>query len=453
MDSHPKLLVVDDDAEIREQLKWALSSEYVVLQAENRPTALAVTKREHPSLVLLDLGLPPCPNDATEGLAALEEFLGVDRLPKVIVITGNSDRTNALQAVQMGAYDYIQKPIQVDILRVILRRAVYLHCVGQEHREIEEQRGTGEFEDMLGVSSAMQRVFTMIRRVAASDVPVLITGESGTGKGLIARAIHRHSLRKAGPFIAINCGAIPENLLESELFGHEKGAFTGAHVQRKGRIELAQGGTLFLDEIGELSLALQVKLLHVLEEQRIDRIGGREEITVDARVIAATNRDLGKGIQDGGFREDLFYRLQVVTICVPPLRDRREDIKALAQAMVQEFARQFKKHVTGFNRQALKALVDYDWPGNVRELENRIKRAVVMAEGPRITPEDLELTAHVTMSETLTLREVRESIEKDIIQRALVSQNGNISRAAQELAVSRPTLYDMMKKYGLEKPQ
>ena len=453
MDSCTKVLVVDDDAGIREQLKWALSSEYVVLEAKDRPTAVAVTKAEHPSLVLLDLGLPPAPNDATEGLAALEQFLAVDRLTKVIVITGNSDRTNALQAVQLGAYDYIHKPIQLDILQVLLRRAAYLHCLSQEHREIEGKRGAGEFEDILGVSSAMQRVFTMIRRVAASDVPVLITGESGTGKGLIARAIHRRSLRKAGPFIAINCGAIPENLLESELFGHEKGAFTGAHVQRKGRIELAQGGTLFLDEVGELSLALQVKLLHVLEEQRIDRIGGREEITVDARVIAATNRDLAKAIQDGGFREDLFYRLQVITICVPPLRDRREDIRALAHAMLQEFSRQFKKHVTGFNRQALKALEEYEWPGNVRELENRIKRAVVMAEGPRVTPEDLELTAHVTTSESLTLREVRESIEKDIIQRTLLGQNWNISRAAQELAVSRPTLYDMMKKYGLEKPQ
>jgi len=398
-------------------------------------------------------GLSPSPNDATEGLAALEEFLAVDRLPKVIVMTGNSDRTNALQAVQLGAYDYIHKPIQLDVLKVILQRAAYLHCVGQEHWEIEEKRGAGEFEDILGVSSAMQRVFTMIRRVAASDVPVLITGESGTGKGLIARAIHRHSLRKAGPFIAINCDAIPDNLLESELFGHEKGAFAGAHVQRKGRIELAQGGTLFLDKVGELSLALQVKLLHFLEEQRIDRIGGREEFTVDARVIAATSRDLGEAIQDGGSRKDLFDRLQVVTICVPPLRDRREDIKALAQAMLQEFARQFKKHVTGFNRQALKALEDYEWPGNVRELENRIKRAVVMAEGLRVTPKDLELTAHATMSESLTLREVQESMEKDIIQRALLGQNWNISRAAQKLAVSRPTLYDMMKKYELEKPQ
>ena len=451
MDTHLKLLVVDDDAEIREQLKWALSSEYVVLEAEDRPTALALTRREHPSLVLLDLGLPPAPNDATEGLAALEQFLAVDRLPKVIVMTGNSDRTNALQAVQLGAYDYIHKPIQLDILKVILGRAAYLHCLGQEHREIEEKRGVGEFEDILGVSSAMQRVFTMIRRVAASDVPVLITGESGTGKGLIARAIHRHSSRNAGPFIAINCGAIPENLLESELFGHEKGAFTGAHVQRKGRIELAQGGTLFLDEVGELSLALQVKLLHVLEEQRIDRIGGREEITVDARVIAATNRDLGKAIEDGGFREDLFYRLQVITICVPPLRDRREDIRVLAQAMLHEFGRQFKKHVTGFNRHALNALEEYEWPGNVRELENRIKRAVVMAEGPRLTPDDLELSSAALQCEHWTLKEFRETLEKDVIQQELAKHHGNVTKTAAKLGISRPTLHELLNRYQIER--
>jgi two-component system NtrC family response regulator len=412
---------------------------------------VALLQAEHPSLVTLDLGLCPSPDDATEGLAALEEFLSADRLARVIVMTGNSDRTNALKAVQLGAYDYIQKPVQLDMLKVILQRAVYLHRLDVENRALRSECGTGEFADILGVSAPMQRIFTMIRRVAPSEVPVLITGESGTGKGLVARAIHRHSARHAGPFIAINCGAIPENLLESELFGHEKGAFTGAHIQRKGLIESAHGGILFLDEIGELSHPLQVKLLHVLQEQRIVRVGGREEIPVDIQVIAATNRDLAKAIQEGAFREDLFYRLQVVTIVVPPLRDRGEDIALLAQAMLQRCALQFKKKLTGFARQAVKAMEAYDWPGNVRELENRIKRAVVMAEGPRITSEDLELDSAGAKYDGRKLKDARQSVEKEFIKRSLAKVHGNITKTAAELGVSRPTLHGLLSKYSIER--
>src|SRR6476659_2936668 len=331
----PSVLIVDDDAEIREQLKWALAKEYSVVEAEDRSTAVSQATAEHPALVTLDLGLPGDVDGATEGLAALEEILALNRLTKIVVMTGNSDRTNAVKAVQLGAYDYVHKPVQLDVLKVILQRATYLLELDRENQALQQEQKHEGFGDMLGVSPPMQRIFTIVRRSAASDVSVLITGESGTGKGMVARAIHRYSSRQAGPFVAINCGAIPENLLESELFGHEKGSFTGAHMQRKGRIEAAAGGTLFLDEIGELPTLLQVKLLRFLQEQRIERVGGREEIAVDTRVLAATNIDLRKAIAEGGFREDLYYRLAVVIISLPALREREEDIRLLAEDILK----------------------------------------------------------------------------------------------------------------------
>lgn len=447
----PTVLIVDDDAEIREQLKWALAKEYAVVEAEDRATAVSLVRAESPALVTLDLGLPGDVDGATEGLAALEEILAMNRLTKVVVMTGNSDRTNAVKAVQLGAYDYIHKPVQLEVLKVILQRATYLYELDRENQTLQQEERNESVGDMLGASPAMQRIFTIVRRVAPSEVPVLITGESGTGKGLVARAIHRYSARQAGPFVSINCGAIPENLLESELFGHEKGSFTGAHMQRKGRIESANGGVLFLDEIGELPLPLQVKLLHVLQEQRIVRVGGREEIAVNARVIAATNRDLSQAIQAGAFREDLFYRLQVVTIVVPPLRDRGEDIVLLANAMLRQYGNELKKKIAGFTPQAIKAIEGHDWPGNVRELENRIKRAVVMTEGPRITPEDLEVSTVGAKGGNQSLRDARESIEKEFIQRTLAKHRGNISKAAIELGISRPTLHGLLTKYSIDR--
>jgi len=447
----PALLIVEDDPEIRDHLKWALASRYAVHEAENRPQAVAMVRQHHPALVTLDLGLNPFPNDASEGLAALDEFFVMDPLIKVVVMTGNDDRDNALKAVQAGAFDYIRKPIQLNILHVILDRACHLYGLQRDSHSRQEQWSSEDFVDIHGNSPAMRRIFTMVRRVAATDVPVLITGESGTGKSLIARAIHRSSARNAAPFIAINCGAIPENLLESELFGHEKGAFTGAHIQRKGRIEQAQGGVLFLDEIGDLPLPLQVKLLHVLQEQRMVRVGGREEIAVDARVIAATNRDLYGSIEAGTFREDLFYRLQVVTIHVPPLRERGDDIALLAQDILQRSAKELKKPLIGFTSDGIKALKAHDWPGNVRELENRIKRAAVMADTRRLTSDDLELTSVASRCQGQRLKDVRHSLEKEFIRKTLAKYGGNITKTAAELGVSRPTLHNLLTKYSIER--
>jgi two-component system, NtrC family, response regulator len=447
----PTVLIVEDDPEIRDHLKWALASKYVVFETDNRPHAVALINQHRPSLVTLDLGLAPFPDDASEGLAALEEFLIIDPLIKVVVMTGNSQRETALRAVQAGAFDYIRKPIQLNILQVILERAVHLYTLQQENQERHTQWSHEDFNDVQGKSPAMQRIFAMVRRVAATDVPVLITGESGTGKSLIARAIHRASARHGAPFVAINCGAIPEHLLESELFGHERGAFTGAHIQRKGRIEQANGGVLFLDEIGDLPLPLQVKLLHVLQEQRIVRVGGREEIAVDARVIAATNRDLHSCIQAGAFREDLFYRLQVVTIHMPPLRDRGDDIMLLAHEILQRGAKELKKNLTGFTSEGLKALKAHNWPGNVRELENRIKRAAVMADGQRLTSDDLELTSVVVRYQGQRLKDVRHSLEKEFICKTLAKYGGNITKTAAELGVSRPTLHGLLTKYAIQR--
>lgn len=342
MNKHPVLLLVDDDPEIRDQMKWAFTSDYEVLEALDRSTALAHARQAKPRLVLLDLGLPPDPDGASEGLAILREIIEVNPLAKVIVVTGNSDRANALAAIASGAYDFIEKPVQLDMLEILLQRAAYLANVEQENRALLERAGHNDLEGLVGSSAPMQDVFRMIRRVGSSDVPVLITGESGTGKELVARAIHRQSARAREPFIAINCGAIPETLLESELFGYEKGAFTGATQQRKGRIESAQQGTLFLDEIGDIPLALQVKLLRFLQDRTIQRLGAKETIAVDARILAATNVDLQNAIVEGKFREDLYYRLCVITIAMPALSERGSDIALLARTFLAKFAEEEK---------------------------------------------------------------------------------------------------------------
>jgi two-component system NtrC family response regulator len=452
MDTRPALLLVDDDTEIRDQMKWALASDYHLLEALDRSTALAHVRQAMPRLVLLDLGLPPDTDGASEGLAILRETLQVNPTAKVIVVTGNSDRSKAVAAIESGAYDFIEKPVQLEVLKVVLQRAAYLSNLEQESSSLLERAGQHEFEGILGSSAGIQDVFRMIRRVGPSDVPVLITGESGTGKELVARAIHRQSARKGEPFVAINCGAIPETLLESELFGYEKGAFTGATQQRKGRIEGAQSGTLFLDEIGDIPLGLQVKLLRFLQDHAIQRLGAKETIAVDARILAATNVNLQKAISEGRFREDLYYRLCVVTIAVPALSERGSDITLLARTFLTKFAEEQKKPLKGFTPQAVEALMAHNWPGNVRELENRIKRAVVMAEGKYVTPMNLELIDPSSVEEdTSTLRASRDSREKDLVRVALEKAEWNVSRAAVDLGISRPTLYQLLARYGLKK--
>ena len=452
MNTRAVLLLVDDDAEIRDQMKWALEPDYQLLEAADRSTALAHVRHAMPRLVLLDLGLPADTDGASEGLAILREALHPNPMTKVIVITGNSDRAKAVAAIESGAYDFIEKPVQLEVLKIVLQRAAYLSNLEQESSRLLERAGQHEFEGIVGSSAPIQDVFGMIRRVGPSDVSVLITGESGTGKELVARAIHQQSARMSEPFVAINCGAIPETLLESELFGHEKGAFTGATQQRKGRIESAQGGTLFLDEIGDIPLGLQVKLLRFLQDHTIQRLGAKEALAVDARILAATNVDLKKAINEGRFREDLYYRLCVVTIAVPALSERGSDVTLLARTFLTKFAEEQKKPLKGFTPQAVEAMTSHTWPGNVRELENRIKRAVVMAEGKYVTPANLELKSLSSAKEDAsTLRDSRDSREKDLVRLAMEKAEGNVSRAAAELGVSRPTLYLLLARYGLKK--
>ena len=446
---YPKLLIVDDDEEIRTQMKWALSKEYQVFLAEDRARAMDAFTEHRPQVVLLDLGLPPHPGTPEEGLAALSEMVTRDRFAKIIIISGQGEKTNALQAIGAGAYDFLTKPVQLEEVKIILRRTFHVAGLERECRELQSQMQTDTFEGLLGASPQIQRVFASVRKVATTNAPVLLLGESGTGKEMVALAIHRRSPRKDGPFVAINCSAIPETLLESELFGHEKGSFTGAHVQRKGRIESASGGTLFLDEVGEIPLLLQVKLLRFLQEQRIERVGGRQEIQVDTRVIAATNLDLKKAITEERFREDLYYRLAVVVIILPPLRDREGDIPLLAQEFLRRNALANGKEGIRFSQDALRAVNVHSWPGNVRELENRLKRAVIMAEGKRIAAADLELESPAVAPLSLNLKEAREAVERELVNRALRKHSGKIAPAAADLGISRPTLYELMEKLGV----
>jgi two-component system NtrC family response regulator len=444
-----RLLIVEDNEEIQTQLKYALQEDYAVSVAEDRKQVQAALQEEPPSVVTLDLGLPPSPDTAEEGLKALDDILAIAPSAKVVVITGNGDRANALAALERGAFDYHLKPVNLDELKVVLRRAAY---VGQLEREsadrLRGQEDSIRFTDILGSTPKMREIFAIIQRVAKTDATVLTEGQSGTGKELVARAIHAHSPRKNGPFVAINCGAIPETLLESELFGHEKGAFTGAHVQRKGKLEAAHGGTLFLDEITEMSLSLQVKLLRFIQEHEVERVGGRETIPIDVRVVAATNRSLDEALRSGRFREDLYYRLSVVTIRLPPLRERGEDIVLLANAFLRRNGQALRRKAR-FSPEALEAIVKYPWPGNIRELENKVHRAVIMATGRVITPADLDLDPTVTIDTLPTLKEARDQSERWLIVNALVRNRGNISKAAQNLDISRPTFHDMLAKHSI----
>jgi two-component system NtrC family response regulator len=441
------LLIVEDDAGLQSQLRWYFE-DYETLVAEDRESALALVRRHEPPVVTLDLGLPPDPANASEGLEALAQILAIAPGTKVVVVTGNDDRDNAVRAIGLGAYDFYQKPVDPQILGLIVERAYQLHELEDENRRLALRERSSPLQGIIAASSEMTRVCRMVERVAPTDATVLLLGESGTGKELLARALHDLSHRTEGRFVAINCAAIPETLLESELFGYEKGAFTGAAKQTLGKIEYANRGTLFLDEIGDLPQSLQAKLLRFLQERVVERVGGREEIPVDVRVIGATHQDLPRLIEDGRFREDLYYRISEISLRIPPLRERTGDAVLLARHFLDPFAREHGRPIRGFSEDALAAIETYHWPGNARELENRVKRAVIMAEGNRLSADDLEL-ALPDEAIPLNLRQVREEAERRAIERALALFNGNVSQAADILGVSRPTLYDLVKKYDL----
>jgi two-component system, NtrC family, response regulator len=452
MDVHlPKILIVDDDELIRKQIHWALSDSFTIFSAGDRQAAIEIFKRERILVILLDLGLPPHPREATEGLSTLEEMIATSPLAKVIIISGNSDRHNALAALEKGAHDIFPKPVDLDDLRVVLRRVHRRIELENECLEENSLKRRVSPEKIIGSSATMRQVLDTIPKIAKTDVPVLITGESGTGKELLANAIHDLSTRKSGPFAAINCSAIPATLLESELFGHEKGSFTGATTQRRGRLESAQDGTLFLDEIGELAPEPQVKLLRFLQEKAIERVGGRQSIDIDCRVIAATNSDLVTAVKENRFREDLYFRLAVVKIVLPPLRDRGDDVIELAEHLMLIFSSELKTPLKKLSKSGLQSLRRHNWPGNVRELQNRLKRAIVLAEGPFIGPGELELEGGTEgqANPAVTLRTAKEGIERELISNSLRANNGNISRTARALGISRPTLYDVMRRYGL----
>lgn len=443
-----KLLIIEDDDTVRVQMQWALAPEYDVLPAGDPESAMQALRSAEAPLVTLDLGLPPNPRDASEGFRLLGRILQHSPLAKVIVITGNSGRDNAMKAISHGAHDFMVKPVDIDELKIILKRALYIHSLEADQARLQKTQGGQGFEEILGLSTRMQDVFATIRKVAATDVPVLITGESGTGKELIARAIHQDSIRRDKPFIPINCGAIPEALLESELFGHERGAFTGAHTQRNGRIEMAQGGTLFLDEIAELPLPLQVKVLRFLQDHKLERVGGRGVINMDVRVIAAANKCLKKLINEGKFREDLYYRIAVVNIDVPPLRERGDDMVLLAKAFLNKYSPE-RLRPKSLSPEAIDTINAYNWPGNVRELENRVRRAVTFAEGPVVRPSDLGFGPFDDNNQNLDLKKAKEDLELRFVQMAIIKHNGNISKAAEELGLSRPTVHHIIKKYNM----
>lgn len=444
------ILIVEDEASMAKQLKWGLGDVYDIQVAENAAGAIDALNSRNPLVVLLDLGLPPYPDSADEGLRLLEEMM--DRKPglKVIVITGNTDKLNAVKAVSLGAYDFHTKPVDLEELRIVIKRA--FHLARLEHQVSALQCMVGDelqFHGMVATSVPMMELFERARKVARTDYPVLIQGESGTGKERLARAIHAMSDRSEMPLVIIDCGSIPENLIESELFGHEKGSFTGAHARQTGKIERAKGGTVVLDEVGELPLQLQVKLLRFIQEGTIERIGGREALPIDARVIAVTNVDLKKAVEEKLFREDLYYRLNVVPLLVPSLRERPNDIPVLARYFLDTYAREIGPKFKGFSPAAVEAMVRHPWQGNVREMQNRIRRAVVMAEGDFIQPADLDLDGPGEDDGVRTLRDIRDEAEITAIRHALARNGGNISRAAHDLDVSRPTLHDLIKKHGI----
>jgi two-component system NtrC family response regulator len=445
-----KLLIVEDDAGLQKQLKWCFA-DYDLSFAEDRKSAIAQLRRHEPAVVLQDLGLPPDADGVSEGIAALQEALQLLPNTKVIVVTGYSDTENAVRSVGLGAYDFYRKPVDTDVLKLLVERAFRMWQLEEENRRLVAAKGNMPIEGVIAVSETMQKVCRMIEKVAPSDVSVLILGASGTGKELLARAVHDLSPRADKAFVAINCASIPENLLESELFGHEKGAFTGAYKQTRGKIEMAAGGTLFLDEIGDMPPALQAKMLRFLQERVIERVGGRKEIPVDVRVVCATNQDLQTLIANGQFREDLYYRIAEVAIDLPLLKDRAGDIAALAYLLLEQYGVQQGAGRRRFSDEAIQALVAYEWPGNVRELQNKIKAASVMADGKYVTAADLGLEPPAGAADgmPLNLKATRSQAERESVTRALAIAEGKIARAAELLGVSRPTLYDLMNRHEI----
>ena len=444
-----KLLIVEDDPGLLSQLKWCFEG-YDLLTAEDRVSAINELRRHEPMVVLQDLGLPPQPDGVEEGFKTLQETLTLAPHTKVIVVTGNGDQENAIKSVGMGAYDFYQKPVDTETLRLLVDRAFNISELEAENRRLASlNQEASPLDGIVAASEGMLQVCRMIEKVAPTNVTTLLLGESGTGKELLAKALHRLSPRAEERFVAINCAAIPENLLESELFGHEKGAFTGAVKQTQGKIELADKGTLFLDEIGDMPLPLQAKLLRFLQERVIERVGGRTEIPVDVRVVCATNQDPQQMIAQGAFRDDLYYRVSEITVTIPPFRDREEGRLVLARVLLDKYARQHNRAINGFTDDAVEAIESHAWPGNVRELENKIKSAVIMADGKQVSAADMGLTPGSTTAESLNLREVRQAAETRAIRIALTKAYGNISRAAELLGVTRPTLYDLMSKYGM----
>lgn len=446
-----KLLIVEDDLGLQKQLKWSYE-DFEVYCAANRDEALTLLRSEEPDVVTLDLGLPPDPDGVSEGFAVLDEMLRLKPDTKVIVASGHGAKESALRAISAGAWDFYQKPVDIDELHLIVRRAFHVRRLELQNELLQRPDAGGELllGSIITASPEMMKVARTIERVANTGVSVMLLGASGTGKELLARGLHNASDRAGKPFVAINCGAIPENLLESELFGHEKGAFTGAVKTTEGKIEIASGGTLFLDEVGDIPLPLQVKLLRFLQERTIERIGGRKAIAIDVRVVCATHRNLNQMIADKSFRDDLYYRLAEVTINIPSLAERTGDSVLLAKHFVNRFANEMNPAIKGLSTSALTAVDQWTWPGNVRELENRMKRAVIMADGKFVTADDLEFGDDDDNEFLLNLKAAREAADRKAIKRAISRTEGNISSAAKLLGISRPTLYDLLKQYNMQ---
>jgi two-component system NtrC family response regulator len=447
--SKPKLLIIEDDPGLQKQLKWSFD-DYEVVVAGDREAALAQLRRHEPAVCTMDLGLPPDPDGATEGLATLQQILALAPDTKVIVLTGNQDRAHAVQAIAMGAYDFHQKPCEPELLSLVIKRAFFLHGLQQENRRMQQGSADAPLAGIISRDPGMLKVCRQVEKVAPSSATTMVLGESGTGKEVIARALHQGSPRAKERFMAINCAAIPETLLESELFGYEKGAFTGAVKQTKGKVEAANGGTFFLDEVGDLPMPLQAKLLRFLQERVIERVGGHEEIPVDVRIVCATHQNLKELVKAGRFREDLYYRLSEIVLTIPPLRERDGDSVLLAQHFKNRFCAQEGRANLHFSPDALAQIAHHEWPGNVREMENCIKRAIIMADGPAITADDLGLSGAPVEEEPFNLRQVRDEAEYRAIVRALARVEGNIVKASELLGVSRPTLYDLLERHGIK---